>query len=343
MRRLTAPAADGVQVAPDAPDAPDEARRIAVAASGGRDSTALLHATARAGRGAGIEVLALHVHHGLQPQADAWWRHLRAQCARWARNGLPVRFVGSRLAGGPGAGDSVEAWARRERYAALAAMARREGVHAVLLAHHRRDQAETVLLQALRGAGPAGLSAMPREIVRGGVHWIRPWLGLPRESIEHYVRQHRLRWVDDPSNDDPRYARNRLRLKVWPAFAGAFEQLEPLLCAVARRAQETQACCEELAALDAAAAVLSDGALLLAPWLELSPARRANLLRYWARRWSAVGLPETLLHRLMHELPVARSGLRWPAPGGELQLRRGHLRWHPRAAGGAPLASPCPP
>lgn len=328
MRRLTAPAAEGVG------SAPQVVRRVAVAASGGRDSTALLHATARAAREDGCEVLALHVHHGLQPQADAWWRHLRSQCARWRRSGLPIRFVASRLAGAPGPGDSVEAWARRERYAALAAMAQREGVDVVLLAHHRRDQAETVLLQALRGAGPAGLSAMPREIVRGGVRWIRPWLGRPREAIEHYVRHHRLRWVDDPSNDDPRYARNRLRLQVWPAFAGAFEHLEPALCALARRAQEAQACCAELAALDATATVLSDGALHLAPWLDLSPARRANLLRHWSRDWSAVGLPETLLHRLMLELPAARNGLRWPAPGGALQLRRGHLVWVPQAVGG---------
>ncbi len=275
----------------------------------------------------GVLVFALHVHHGLQPQADAWWRHLRAQCARWRQGGLPVRFVACRLRGGPGPGESVEAWARRERYAALAAMACREGVDTVLLAHHRRDQAETVLLQALRGAGPAGLSAMPREIERRGVRWVRPWLDHPREAVEHYLRRHRLRWVDDLSNDDPRYARNRLRLQVWPAFSQAFHHLEIPLCAVARRAQEAQACCEELGALDAVSAVSLDGALQLASWQALSPARRANLLRHWARQWSDVGLPESLLQRLMRELPAARNGLCWPAPGGQLRLQRGLLDW----------------
>jgi tRNA(Ile)-lysidine synthase len=321
VRRLIAPVAEDVGPPPQA------ARRIAVAASGGRDSTALLHATARAALGNGIEVLALHVHHGLQAQADAWWRHLRSQCIRWRRGGLPVRFVACRLEGAPGPGDSVEAWARRERYAALATMALREGVGIVLLAHHRRDQAETVLLQALRGAGPAGLSAMPREIVRSGLRWIRPWLEQPRQAIEHYLRHHRLRWVEDPSNDDPRHARNRLRLQVWPAFAQAFPQLEAPLCLVARRAQETQACCAELAVLDASAAVSADGALQLTAWRALSCARRANLLRHWSLGWSAIGLPETLLDRLMRELPAARNGLRWPAPGGVLELRRGVLSW----------------
>lgn len=318
-------------------------RRVGVATSGGRDSTALLHATARAARDIGVQVIALHVHHGLQPQADTWWRHVQAQCARWRHASLPVRFVGARLGGAPGPGESVEAWARRERYAALAAMAHREGVDTVLLAHHRRDQAETVLLQALRGAGPAGLSAMPREIERGGICWVRPWLDHPREAIEHYLRRHRLRWVDDLSNEDPRYARNRLRLQVWPAFSQAFEHLEAPLCAVARRAQEAQACCEELAALDAAEAVSVDGALQLTPWRALSPARRANLLRHWCGRWSAVGLPESLLHRLMRELPVARNGLRWPAPGGVLLLRRGLLQWAPTPPRTDPEPSPCPP
>ena len=130
--------------------------RIAVAASGGRDSTALLHLTARQAEGGDLEVWALHVHHGLMPQADAWLNQLQAQCARWARRGYPVRFKAHRLAGVPAKGDSVEAWARRERYAALTRMAQEEGIDTVLLAHHRRDQAETVLLQALRGAGAAG-------------------------------------------------------------------------------------------------------------------------------------------------------------------------------------------
>ena len=125
------------------------ARRVAVAASGGRDSTALLHATLRAAQPSGIEVLALHVHHGLHADADAWQAHVHAQARRWGAG-----FDTRRLAGQPGPGDSVEAWARRGRYQALAEMARAAGCDLVLLAQHQRDQAETFLLQAMRGGGP---------------------------------------------------------------------------------------------------------------------------------------------------------------------------------------------
>ena len=132
------------------------ARRVAVAASGGRDSTALLHCTVRQAAALGVEVMALHVHHGLLPQADQWLYQVQAQARRWGAS-----FAATRVQGGPKPGQSVEAWARRERYRALAEMAKKAGCSAVLLAHHRRDQAETFLLQALRSAGPAGLSAMP--------------------------------------------------------------------------------------------------------------------------------------------------------------------------------------
>lgn len=302
--------------------------RVGVACSGGLDSIALLHATARAAASHGLEVLALHVHHGLLPEADAWWLSLERRCQRWRRAGWPVAFRGVRLAGGPARGDSVEAWARRQRYRALTELARLDGVTLVLLAHHRRDQAETVLLQMLRGAGTPGLSAMPRAIVRDGITWARPWLDRPREAVEAYVRRYRLDHVEDPSNADVRYARNRLRTMVWPAFAEAFPHAENALAATAARMQEAARCLEELALIDGAVA-LEQGVLMVPRWLELPAARRANLLRHWARAWSAEGLPETLLQRLLIELPSARTGNQWPAPGGRLRLRRGQLCFEP--------------
>jgi tRNA(Ile)-lysidine synthase len=120
---------------------------VAVAFSGGRDSTALLHATLRAARDGGVQVVALHVHHNLQPEADTWLAHAQQVCQRWSR-GAPLRLLHRRLAGTPARGDSVEAWARRERYRALADMAHEAGAELVLLAQHRRDQAETFLLRA---------------------------------------------------------------------------------------------------------------------------------------------------------------------------------------------------
>ena len=307
------------------------ARRVAVAASGGRDSTALLHCTARAAQALGIEVLALHVHHGLEPAADDWLAHVRRQSRRWG-----CGFESRRLADSPPAGASVKAWARRERYRALAAMAKAADCDLVLLAHHRRDQAETWLLQALRGGGAAGLSAMPRVAQRDGRTWARPWLDLPREAVEAYVRRHRLSHIDDASNDDPRYARNRLRRAVWPALLSAFPDAEASFVSAALQAQESAVLATEVLGQDLPA-LLRGGALAIGPWLALPPARRLNALRGWLASVLGRGSPSTLVDRLMVEVPGATSA-RWEAPGGELRLYRGML-----SLGMAPPAAPSRP
>ncbi len=293
-------------------------RVVAVATSGGRDSTALLHCTLRAARPLGLTVMALHVHHGLMPEADAWLTAVRRQSRRWGAG-----FLSRRLESRPPPGASVEAWARRERYAALSAMAGEAGAGLVLLAHHRRDQAETWLLQALRGGGPAGLSAMPRSASRDGLVWARPWLDQPRQAIDDYLRRHRLAAVDDPSNADRRYARSRLRVQVWPVLAEAFPDAEAALGLSSRRAQEAAALAAEVAALDLPACTAGPE-LLLPPWLALPPARQANVLRHWLGQVVDGPVAESLVQRLLAELPRARIA-RFPAGGAELRLFRGRL------------------
>jgi tRNA(Ile)-lysidine synthase len=311
-------------------------RRIAVACSGGRDSTALLHATLRAAKPLGIEVIALHVHHGLLAQADAWQAHLAAQCARWARTGWPLRLVCTRLDGRPAAGDSIEAWARRERYQALGDMARAAGCDAVLLAHHQRDQAETFLLQALRGAGVAGLAAMPASTRRDGISWLRPWLRCPRAVIDAYVYRHRLRHIEDDSNADPRFARNRLRLAVWPALREAFPQAEGVLADAAAWAAQARVALDELAEIDLKTLAAEPAAepahgLALVAWRRLSDARRTNALRAWLMHVAGRPAPATLVQRLCAELagPPAdrRGGRSWPFGDGWLREHRGMLQW----------------
>lgn len=301
-------------------------RRVAVAVSGGRDSLALLHATHAAAVPLGVEVHALHVHHGLLPQADAWADAVVRCCAA-----LGVACHVERLNGRPARGDSVEAWARRERYRALDAMARAGGVGLVLLAHHRRDQAETFLLQALRGAGPAGLAAMPSQAERGGVVWARPWLRQPRERIEAYVALHGLTAVDDPSNDDLRFARSRLRQQVMPALGTAFADAEAALAASAEQAAQASAAIAEWTAQDLAGCV--DGeALLRAPWRLLSPARRLWVLRAWLQARLGRGAPHTLVERIAAEWQDDGAG-RWPAPAGQrLRSHRGRLRCEAEAS-----------
>ena len=287
-------------------------------------------------------MLALHVHHGLSAHADAWLAHGQALCRRWARRGRPVEFVARVLSARPVRGESVESWARQARYRALREMANERGVDLVLLAHHRRDQAETFVLQALRGGGVAGLSAMPRQVRREGVTWARPWLDVPREAIDAYVRRHRLAHVEDDSNDDTRFARNRLRSRVWPTLVDAFADAESSLAGAAQWAQEATAGLAELAAMDLDA-VASHGSIDVTAWHTLSAARRSNVLRAWLRERTGRAPSATWVERLMRELP-SRGAMRWPLPGGELRSYRGHLRYetgeHSIARSRHPAAAP---
>lgn len=312
--------------------------RIAVAASGGRDSMALLHALAHAAAPAAASVWALHVHHGLMPEADAWAAFVERTCHAWAGAGLPLHFAVRRLVGRPARGQSVEAWAREGRYAALAAMAREAACSVIALAHHRGDQAETFLLQALRGAGAAGLAAMPSSLQRDGLTWVRPWLDQSREAIESYLRVHRIEYIDDASNDDPRFARNRLRLQVMPVLHTAFPDADVALAEAARQAAQARALACEVALADLAAIRAGD-ALPLAPWLALTPARRRECLRAWLAPHARQGISAALLDRLMAELPGIGPA-RWSFGRAELRRYRGRLVV---GDGGAPTIAPAWP
>lgn len=288
---------------------------VAVAFSGGLDSTALLHAATRSG----ARVLALHVHHGLQAQADHWVAH----CEQVARE-LGAAFACTRLTGAPADGDSIEAWARDGRHRALHEMTVEAGGDLLLLAHHRQDQAETFLLQAMRGAGLAGLAGMPRAQWRDGLCWARPWLNQPRALIHAYAVQHGLRWIEDPSNDDARFARNRLRQALWPAFPAA----QAGLAQAARWAQQAGALAAEVAAEDLAHLASADR-LDLAALAQLSPARASNALRAWLATHMAA--PASLVERLLAEWQPGATQT-WPAPGGALHAYRDGLYWAPVAA-----------
>lgn len=292
-----------------------ESELVAVAFSGGLDSTALLHVAARSG----VRVIALHVHHGLQSQADEWAAH----CQRVAVE-FGAAFACTRLSGAPLRGDSVEAWAREGRHRALHDMAVAAGADLLLLAHHRQDQAETFLLQAMRGAGLAGLAAMPRAQWRDGLCWARPWLDQPRESIHAYAVQHGLRWIEDPSNGDVRYMRNRLRLNVWPHFPAA----EAGLAQAARWSQQAAELAAEVAAEDLVR-LSTPERLDLAALMQLSPARASNALRAWLAPHAAT--PASLIERLLAEWRPGET-LCWPAPGGELHAYRDGLYWTTVAA-----------
>lgn len=308
---------------------------LAVACSGGPDSMALLWVAWRCASALGINTWAFHVHHGLQPAADAWPTFLATELARWSalhpdRPG--VHLAVRRLTGRPGRGQSVEAWAREGRYQALQDMATQAGVDLILLAHHRQDQAETFLLQALRGAGPQGLAGMPALSWRQGICWARPLLNHGRSSLEQVLSQAQLKWVDDPSNQDRQWARNGLRLAVWPALVEAFPAAEVALARAAQRCAQALETVEQGVQADRALCVveereagrcwrLDEGA-----WQALSGARKSQLLRAWFTE-CGVSAPSSLVDRLCAESWGPGRAKRWPLDGShELRWYRGELQ-----------------
>lgn len=217
-------------------DLPSEAR-VGVACSGGPDSVALLDAAAAVVSAA--RVLAIHVDHQIHPGSRDTAAAVAAVAARLGIEAEVVRVEVRR-------GASLEDHARAARYAALDAVAARRGLASVLTAHTARDQAETVLLRILRGTGPAGLAGIPA--VRG--IYRRPLLELGRDDVERYVAARRLPTIDDPMNDDPRFARVRVRQELVPALARENPRIADALIRLARSAAEWTA------AIDAAAAVV---------------------------------------------------------------------------------------
>ena len=309
-------------------DPSGSASGFCVALSGGLDSSVLLHAMA-ALRDAPVarEFRAVHVDHGLQPESAAWAESCRALCRRL---GVPLEVVTLSLALPPGA--SVEAEARDARYAALAARLRPG--EWLLTAHHRDDQLETVLIQLLRGAGVAGLAAMP-ELARFGAGWhARPLLGLDRPALAAYAGQQGLDWVRDPMNDSTRFDRGWLRERVLPAIRERWPAASATVARSAGHLGEARRLLDELAHADAAG-IVEGGRIVIDGLQRFSQERQANLLRWWLRSRGLGPPPASRLAVALRELPGARADatplVRWPH--GELRRYRGRLyAMHPLPA-----------
>jgi tRNA(Ile)-lysidine synthase len=293
---------------------------LCVAFSGGADSSALLHALAQlpAARVRGLR--ALHVDHALRADSARWAEHCRRFCAALA---LPCDVLHVQVDLGRGAG--LEAAAREARHAALATQLR-EGEW-LLLGHHRDDQAETVLLKLLRGAGPDALGGMHalRPFGRGQL-W-RPVLGCSRQQLRDYVLAHRLAFIEDPSNADTRLARNHLRHEILPRLQRHWPQaVDSILHSAAlSRAAADALRVSWTAALDRLQDPL-DGSLDAAGWLALAPALREPLLDHWLH---ARGLPApTTAQRKQIELQCGACAGRMPCvrwAGAELHIWKGRL------------------
>lgn len=316
-----------------------QAERLVVAFSGGLDSSVLLHLLTRLQRCGRLAapLLVLHVHHGLQQQADRWVDHCRRQAVAL---GLP--FVMEQVQVQTDGGAGPEAAAREARYACFARLLRPGDV--LVLAHHADDQAESILLNLLRGSGPRGLSGMPRERPLGAGRLCRPLLDIPRSELLAWARGQTLEWIEDPSNAELHLRRNFLRHQVLPVIATQWSAYREGLARSAMHNADSESLLTELAAEDLAAAVGEHpNRLRVAVLSGWSEARVCNLLRFWMRHLleSVHGSEPTwqvLRHCVTQLLPAAHDAcpvIAWGDGARRLELRR-HL-------GELYLVKPMPP
>jgi tRNA(Ile)-lysidine synthase len=309
---------------------PKLGKRIAVALSGGLDSVVLLDTVCKAQtKNKSSAVYAFHIHHGLQKQADDWLIF----CEKLAKK-YQIHFDFRLLHLGGEEQGNVEARARAERYEALADLCTEYGIEDLLLAHHQNDQAETILLQLLRGAGVAGLAGMPawRELKakEGKITLWRPLLGQSRKELEAYAKEYKLKWIEDPSNQDAKYRRNAIRKTIIPAL----EKIQPEAIANLARSSglqgEAQGLLDRLAIYDGKTILLKNG-IVHQKLLELAqkdlPAAN-NVLRYWLKANGLTMPSQERLAAWWRDLQVVKADaqLEWAHDQSIIRLWRGILQ-----------------
>jgi tRNA(Ile)-lysidine synthase len=275
---------------------PDDTRRVFVAFSGGLDSSVLLHLLLSEARK--FEIIAWHINHGLVKNAAG----MEQFCIEQTRTyGLELRIDRLDLAT---VDSNIEAVARDQRYRLFEQQT--QAGDCVLTAHHADDQAETFLLNALRGAGVAGLRGIARQRKLGDAWLIRPLLAFSRAQLEHYANQHEIAWYNDPSNQNPRFDRNYLRQQVVPMIKNRWPGYHDALLTSCEIQSETQLMLDELALRDYGDLHIPVPGKLarldVAGMLLLSPARCKNLVRYWIARAGQAPLPHARLQEMMQQL-----------------------------------------
>ena len=247
---------------------------LAVAFSGGADSTALLLACAEKWPG---QVHAVHIHHGIQAAADDFEQHCRTVCAQ-----LNVPLTVKKVDGRHAPGQSPEDAARRARYMAFEAVALDEyaqvAIKSIAIAQHADDQVETLLLALSRGSGLPGLSAMPATWVREGITYHRPLLAVCASDIRAWLSARDVAFIEDPTNVDEQFTRNRIRARLLPALEATFPQFRDTFARSAAHAAQAQTVLLDVAEQDLA---LIGTPPVIVKIQHLSRPRQANVLRYW--------------------------------------------------------------
>ena len=297
---------------------------LGVAYSGGADSTALLLACA--GKWPG-QVRALHIHHGLQAAADDFEQHCIASCAQL---GVPleVRRVDAHHA----PRESPEAAARIARYKAFEALAKvgqgQRAINSIAIAQHADDQVETLLLALTRGAGLPGLSAMPARWTRGGITYHRPLLGVAAKEIRAWLRERGVTFVEDPSNINEQFTRNRIRARLLPVLDEAFPQFRDTFARSAAHAAQAQEVLQEVATQDLTVVGVPPaiGALQT-----LSRPRQANVLRHWLVTRHNAAASSAQLHELLDQIAACTTRghqIRIKVGAGFVQRKGAVLDWY---------------
>jgi tRNA(Ile)-lysidine synthase len=312
---------------------PKSRKRIAVALSGGLDSVVLLDTVCKAqlkSNALPADIFVFHIHHGLQKQADDWLLFCE-QLAKKYKVHFDFRLLHLLHEKAQG---NIEARARAERYAALTELCIDYDVEDLLLAHHQNDQAETVLLQLMRGAGVAGLAGMPANRINadhtGSITLWRPLLNQSRRELEIYAQKHQLKWIEDPSNRDSKYRRNAIRQEIIPRLEKIQPESIPNLARSATLLSEAQTLLDRLAQQDGSA-MLAQGGLVVKPLLALAktdlPAAN-NVLRYWLRTQGLSMPSQERIQAWWRDLNSVKASaqLEWVHDQSTIRLWRGTLQ-----------------
>ncbi|GAB4353614.1 MAG: tRNA lysidine(34) synthetase TilS [Methylohalobius sp. ZOD2] len=287
--------------------------------SGGADSHVLLDLCARLGS-QGARFGAVHVNHNLHPDAGRWAEHCESVCGRLR---LPCRVLS--VEARPGAGESPEEAARNVRYRAWEEWL--EAGAALLLAQHQDDQAETVLLQLLRGAGPGGLAGMPPAAELGAGRLLRPLLHVPRRTLLDYAQSGRLDWIEDPANRDLAFDRNYLRHRIFPLIRARWPACARTIARSARHCGEARALLDETLTPLLQTAIDAGGGLDASVLAGLDRPRSRWLLRAWLKQRGFRSPSEVLLERIATEAVTAATDrqprIEWPE--GQIRRYRGRL------------------
>jgi tRNA(Ile)-lysidine synthase len=275
-------------------------KNVWLAYSGGIDSHVLLQILATTPHPDLKFVAAVHIDHGLQTESKNWLQHCADVC-----KDLDIDYHALQVQVNDIETLGMEAAARAARYQAIDDLLNPDDV--LLTAQHQHDQAETLLLQLLRGSGPKGLAAMAAKSVMGKMTVIRPLLDVSQQDIQLYAQQHNLKWIDDPSNIDTRWSRNYLRHKVWPEIEQRWPQAEITLSRSAQHCAEASELLSELAEQDMELLGInaSSETLPITALMTLSSARQRNLLRYYIERRQFTLPSTTVLQCVIDEVCLA--------------------------------------